>query len=787
MDGGVAFGSQYLLGDLVGSGAMGKVYTGRVRDSDEQVAIKILRDDLASDNDLVARFIQERRVIKSIRSPHVVGVRDLVVEGDQLGIVMELVTGGDLRRSVRVPLKVGDALEMVSQVGSGLVAVHGAGVIHRDLKPENVLIDATGNQRVLKVTDFGVARLVGQTLTRVTSLLGTPGYMAPELARGERPTAAADIYALGAMLFELMTGRPPFVADNVIALLRAHSDDPVPRPEGMPDGLWQFIEALLSKDPQGRPSAEDVVTLSQSLADRFGGEGPFVVSAVTPDDDAPTMIRATSARPRPEAPADQPAAGPASLPPRRSRRRLAFSALATAVVAALAVGAMVLRSEPAKVSTNAEVVTYSSAPVQLASGVLILRSWEVEAGADPVLTSTLTMTNTTDQPLTDEVEEVIPKGIAADVSRVVFEPEPDATVETDPVVLYRLRGLPAGASQTFTYTVPVTAEGDWREQLAAWDVERQETAASRGLDAITLESLIAAPSSVTLGVDETVAVAVTGRMSDGTDAAPEVLSGITFWADDTSVVELTVDDSGVVLRGLEVGEAEVTAQAGDVTAVIAVKVTGGDVGSTTAARPTATTVPRSTTSQVTTTTSPTPPSAPIINGVANQNTISWTWSLSSPGNSPFQKFDVYFWKSGSCTFSCSPNLVYSGTNTSWYSDHLEGTDPYTLRVVAFNSAGLSAQADLQVYTYAAPYVQFCDQPGFGGNCIQISTSGNFQGTISAWNDNVQSVYVSGGASVALYTGSGFSGCVGVLTSSSSAAPFGRTDISSFRVGVTSCS
>ena len=120
----------------------------------------------------------------------------------------------------------------------------------------------------------------------------------------------------------------------------------------------------------------------------------------------------------------------------------------------------------------------------------------------------------------------------------------------------------------------------------------------------------------------------------------------------------------------------------------------------------------------------------------------------------------------------------------------ETGDHFHLEVAAYpemHPQSRSAQADLQVYTYAAPYVQFCDQPGFGGNCIQISTSGNFQGTISAWNDNVQSVYVSGGASVALYTGSGFSGCVGVLTSSSSAAPFGRTDISSFRVGVTSCS
>ena len=154
-----------------------------MRSTGAPVAVKVLRDDLASQPDVVARFVQERQVLRSVRHPNVVTVHDLVVEGDQLGIVMDLVEGGDLRTGVRFPVPADEALSMAGQIAAGLAAVRATGVIHRDLNPENVFVNRSRGQVVFRLTDFGVSRLVGQTLTKVTSLIGTPGYLAPEVAK----------------------------------------------------------------------------------------------------------------------------------------------------------------------------------------------------------------------------------------------------------------------------------------------------------------------------------------------------------------------------------------------------------------------------------------------------------------------------------------------------------------------------------------------------------------------------------------------------------------------------
>ena len=192
-------GSRYVLHQTLGRGAMGQVFAGTVRESGDRVAIKVLKPELVSDPEAVARFMQERQILTSIRNPNVVRVVDLVAEGETLAIVMELIEGQDLRRHLREQgtLPPAEAIRLLIQLLYGLSAVHGAGVVHRDVKPENLLLDTSAGRPLLKLTDFGVARLsYGASLTKLSSLIGTPEYMAPELAESASASYAADLRIL---------------------------------------------------------------------------------------------------------------------------------------------------------------------------------------------------------------------------------------------------------------------------------------------------------------------------------------------------------------------------------------------------------------------------------------------------------------------------------------------------------------------------------------------------------------------------------------------------------------
>jgi serine/threonine-protein kinase len=280
-----AFGPEVLLGELIGRGGMSRVYRGWLRGNGIEVAVKILRDELASHPESVQRFVRERDLLAAVASPHVVRVHDLVIHGDELGIVMDLVPGGHLRKAVSFPCAPAEAAELTIQIADGLAAVHAAGVVHRDLKPENVLVDADGRGGVLlRLTDFGISRLVDAGTLTQTSVTGTPGYLPPEVAAGGRVTAAADMYALGVVLYELCTGRGPFIADNPILMILAHTRQEAPRPGGMPDGLWSVLSAMLAKDPAARPTADRVATILRAILPGLAG-----VPVCTPPPPAPPL------------------------------------------------------------------------------------------------------------------------------------------------------------------------------------------------------------------------------------------------------------------------------------------------------------------------------------------------------------------------------------------------------------------------------------------------------------------------------------------------------------------
>src|SRR4051812_16261700 len=310
---------------------MGEVWRGESPEG--PVAIKVLRSDLADDPEVVSRFVQERTILRGLSSPNIVTVRDLVIEGDRLAIVMELVAGTNLRTllSTEGNLWPGDSIEIMVQVLDGLAAAHARGVVHRDLKPENVLVTVEGPAPQVKIVDFGIARLVeGTRLSRTTGMIGTPQYLAPEIGSGQPATPASDVYAAGVMLYELLFGRAPFDRPTPVAVLQAHVNEPAARPPDVPDALWDPIVRMLAKDPAARPDANDAASL---LLDAIGAtdDAParFARLERAPADRETVIARGSGDGP-PLLPL--PAAGDTGGPGRRSRRWATVVAVGAAIV-----------------------------------------------------------------------------------------------------------------------------------------------------------------------------------------------------------------------------------------------------------------------------------------------------------------------------------------------------------------------------------------------------------------------------------------------------------------------
>ncbi|ATY96022.1 serine/threonine-protein kinase [Streptomyces bacillaris] len=307
-------GSKYLLEEPLGRGATGTVWRARQRETagaeaavagqpGETVAIKVLKEELANDADVVMRFLRERSVLLRLTHPNIVRTRDLVVEGDLLALVMDLIDGPDLHRYLREngPLTPVAASLLTAQIADALAASHSDGVVHRDLKPANVLLDERDGGMTPMLTDFGIARLADSPgLTRTHEFVGTPAYVAPESAEGRPQTSAVDIYGAGILLYELVTGRPPFAGGTALEVLHRHLSEEPRRPSTVPEPLWTVIERCLSKDPDRRPSAENLARALRTVAAGVGvhansaqiaaAEG---VGALLAPDPAPTAVPET--------------------------------------------------------------------------------------------------------------------------------------------------------------------------------------------------------------------------------------------------------------------------------------------------------------------------------------------------------------------------------------------------------------------------------------------------------------------------------------------------------------
>jgi serine/threonine-protein kinase len=309
---GSVLGGRYRLVELLGQGGMATIYRARDAQLDRDVAVKLLRPEFGRDPDFLARFRDEARAAASLNHPNIVAVFDFGEEASGPYIVMELIDGQDLASILREngPLPPRQAARVSAEVAMALHAAHVRGIVHRDVKPSNILVGRDGR---VKVADFGIARaLTEAALTLPGITMGSVHYFSPEQARGEPATQASDIYALGIVLYEALTGQRPFSGDGAAAVALARLTSTPPRPSalraGVPAALDQIVQRAMALDPAARfaSSASLASALEGWLADPAtpgpGVAGGAVAGAATGA--AARTVASAQARPNVPYPAD---------------------------------------------------------------------------------------------------------------------------------------------------------------------------------------------------------------------------------------------------------------------------------------------------------------------------------------------------------------------------------------------------------------------------------------------------------------------------------------------------
>ncbi len=392
--------ARYEIRAPLGKGGMGTVYRGWQLSVDREVAIKVIHPKLSNDRSAVKRFLREARLASRLSQPNIVNVYDFGQSDGVLYLVMELLRGHTLaselgkgrrinpKRTVTVALQLCDALE----------AAHAQGIVHRDLKPSNIVIlDDPPGRDLIKVLDFGLAKSLvqdsGSVVTHSDALLGTPLYMAPEQIEGKESDQRADLYSLGCILYEMLSGTPPFVDNAVSAVLARHMHDSHKQlPAHVPPRLRELIDRLLAKQPEQRlQTAGDVRRVLDDVRDSapvVGERTPIAVHIPdTPDtipDISPALAETYTATPAPAG--NVVTAPPAQVQPNRRGRRYLIPAL----IAAVGVGALsfvmidrsLKKTEAPAAAADAsvtEVVDEAPAPMDAATGA------ETASATDPAV------------------------------------------------------------------------------------------------------------------------------------------------------------------------------------------------------------------------------------------------------------------------------------------------------------------------------------------------------------------------------------------------------------------
>ena len=312
---------RYEILQRIGAGGMGSVYRARQQSVAQQVALKVLRPDLINNDHIRQRFHREAEIIARLRHPNTIRLFDFCTTEDGLAVmVMELLEGQPLSDRLKSggPLGVLESLHVGIEVSRSLSEAHLKGLVHRDLKPANIFLSDVGGQRVTKVLDFGIARLMDEEATRLTvtdQVFGTPRYMSPEQGLSTANVdARSDLYSLGLILYECVVGQPPFVAQTSYQYLSAHSAQPPPKLRdalpNAPESLERLIDACLEKQPERRPQSADAVADQLEAIRRSveaGGPEPdaieptYIPTAGGDPTGQPTALNTTSLPPKPPA------------------------------------------------------------------------------------------------------------------------------------------------------------------------------------------------------------------------------------------------------------------------------------------------------------------------------------------------------------------------------------------------------------------------------------------------------------------------------------------------------
>jgi tRNA A-37 threonylcarbamoyl transferase component Bud32 len=379
---------RYRLVRRLGVGGMGEVWEADDSVLGRRVALKVLVQELADDPRATRRFVREARATAKLTHPNVTRVYDFGRDGGLPYLVMELLEGDTLAdRLAGGPLPPAEAARIGAAVADALDAAHSQGIIHRDIKPSNVLLTPAGE---VKVMDFGIAAAADEThSTTGGGLYGTAAYISPERAAGQAATPAADLYSLGAVLYELLTGRPPFLADSPVLVVRAHLHER-PRPvrelaPWVPARLADACEAALAKDPAQRPSS--AAALAIRLRAAYSGPAPVPERAKARTTRLhPAKRRDPGRRQRLAEPTRVIAAAPAGSSIattvkvgtgravwRRHRRRTALLLVGTLVVVLTALAVMELRGgdQPAQAPAATATPTASQVTVTLQATALV--------------------------------------------------------------------------------------------------------------------------------------------------------------------------------------------------------------------------------------------------------------------------------------------------------------------------------------------------------------------------------------------------------------------------------
>ncbi len=241
----------YDIEERIGRGGMASVYRARQHTFDRDVALKVLKPDLSEDELFCQRFVQESLIVAKLHHSNIVQVYDVGEFQNNFYIAMEYLHGGDLNTRLGEGLAIRDSIKIVKQAASALDFAHQKGIIHRDIKPDNIMFREDG---AAVLTDFGIAKEIDSDMnfTQTGLIVGTPKYMAPEQIRGAKPSAQADIYSLGILLFQCLTNHVPFQGKDMVATAYKHFNDPVPQLPPLVSAFQPILETMLAKAPEDR-------------------------------------------------------------------------------------------------------------------------------------------------------------------------------------------------------------------------------------------------------------------------------------------------------------------------------------------------------------------------------------------------------------------------------------------------------------------------------------------------------------------------------------------------------